>query len=488
MISPVKPEVTASTNATTGTEAAFQAVVDSIVKRFDELGIAYCLLRNRDEIPSGLGKWADIDFLVSADTDPEGLYAAFADLQPAQMVPYRDRAIAFFFPVLDRFLRVDMFYGDPDYRSMPFATNAEIMAGRWLDRGYMVAPLLYQAYVTGISKLLWNGAFPARYAPMFGDVARTQPAALHRLLATAFGDSLADELLRLAQRGELLQAPGLSGRCRKALLITSVRRRPVATLRGIAKQSAIAIQERTHPTGLDVVLLGPDGSGKSSVCQTIASMEHRRIPFLIADYIVLYHRVLPPLTTVASRVSGRDVRPKSSPGRPQESPLHRPLVWFTKYLYYTTDQWISEVTWMRHRLSHATLLLRDRHLMELVIDSRRYRFAGPAIFPRIIAHLVPRPDLVIFLDAPAEVVHRRKQELSLAELARQRERYRELVGRLPHGRIVNGNQPFEQVVNDVLGVIAEETQARTRQRYGMAADAPHNAASSEAQAAPWPTS
>ena len=54
MISPVKPEVTASTNATTGTEAAFQAVVDSIVKRFDELGIAYCLLRNRDEIPAGL--------------------------------------------------------------------------------------------------------------------------------------------------------------------------------------------------------------------------------------------------------------------------------------------------------------------------------------------------------------------------------------------------------------------------------------------------
>lgn len=467
MISSLRPEVNDLTDSMSTTEAAFQALVDNIVRCFDEHDIPYCLLRNRDAIPAGLLKWADIDFLVSRDVGPERLYAAFADLQPAQMVPYRDVAVAFFFPVLDRFLRVDMFYGDPDYRSVPYANNAEIMAGRQPDQGYMVAPRLYQAYIAGISKVLWNGYFPERYVPLFAEVATNQPDELHRLLTTAFGTRMADEFLSLAQNGQLLQAPNLSRRCRKALWTKALRTRPAASLLGLTKQFVVSIRERIHPTGLDVVLLGPDGSGKSSVCQTIASMEHRRIPFHGAEYVVLYHRMLPPLTAVASRVSGRDVRPRANPGHPQDSPLHQPLVWFAKYLYYTVDQWISELTWMRDKLSHSRLLLRDRHLMELVIDARRYRFVGPAIFPRIIAHLTPRPDLVIFLDAPPQVVHLRKQELDLDELTRQRRRYRELVEALPHGRIVNGDQRFDDVVSDVLQMIAEETHARTQRRYGL---------------------
>ena len=459
------PRVTESTSPISTTEAAFQALADGIVDRFEQHHIPYCLLRNRDDIPKGLLYWADIDFMVATGIGAKRLYQMFADLQPAQMIPYRGVQDSFFFPVLDRFLRVDMYYGDPEYRSVPFATNAEIIAGRWRDRGYMVAPLVYQPYVAGFSKLLWGGEFPDRYAPMLGDVARRQPMDLHRILVSVFGNEMADELLMLAQNDQMLQTPDLSGRCRRALWAKALRTRPVHSLRGLAKQLVIAVLQRIHPMGLDVVVLGPDGSGKTSVCQAIVSMECRRIPFERAEYLGLYHRILPTLSSLASHISGQEVRLLSNPTHPHDNPPHQPIVWFSKFLYYTVDEWISQMTWMRHKLARTNLLLHDRHLVELMIDARRYRFEGRAILPHIIARLAPRPDLVILLDAPAEVVHRRKQDLDMAEIARQRQEYRSLVAGLPNGRVVNGDQPLDDVVNDVLVVIADEARARTRKRY-----------------------
>jgi thymidylate kinase len=459
-----RPPTNAYTDVAT-TAAAFQALADEIVGRLDASGIPWCLLRNRDDIPMGLLQWADIDILVDKSITAAQLWTIFADLQPAQLISYRGVQSSFFFPVLDHFLRVDMYCGDPEYRAVPFASNRAILADRWRDRGYMVAPTVYQPYVAGISKLLWGGAFPVRYAAPLADVARQEPEVLLPVLREAFGEPLASELLRLAQTNTLLHAPGLTRRCRRALWGKALRARPRSTLNGLAHQMRLAVRERLHPTGLDVAILGPDGAGKTSLCRTIATMEYRCIPYHAAEDIGLYHHVLPTLSQLAGRISGTEVHPVANGRHPHSTPLHHPLIWFAKYLYYTADQWISQASWMRHKLSRSMLLLRDRHLMELTIDARRYRYAGPDILPHLIARLAPRPDLVILLDAPATVLFERKPDLDLAEAARQRDAYRTLVSRLPNGRIVNGAQQLDRVFNDVRTVIAEEARIRTIQRF-----------------------
>ncbi|MGH3609356.1 MAG: hypothetical protein ACRDRD_14875, partial [Pseudonocardiaceae bacterium] len=61
----------------------------------------------------------------------------------------------------------------------------------------------------------------------------------------------------------------------------------------------------------------------------------------------------------------------------------------------------------------------ERGWWDVAIDQRRYRLRSSGWLLRALGHLLPRPDLVIVLRAPAQVLYSRKPELSTAEFERQ---------------------------------------------------------------------
>jgi thymidylate kinase len=55
----------------------------------------------------------------------------------------------------------------------------------------------------------------------------------------------------------------------------------------------------------------------------------------------------------------------------------------------------------------------------------------------------------MLLDAPAEILLARKQELSAEEILRQRNAYLAMVRELPNGHVINAAQSPEQVVAEI---------------------------------------
>jgi thymidylate kinase len=134
--------------------------------------------------------------------------------------------------------------------------------------------------------------------------------------------------------------------------------------------------------------------------------------------------------------------------------------WFIAYApgYYLT---------VHPALARANLVVHDRHLVDVLVDPRRYRYGGPAWLLRLLWRLIPRPDLVILLDAPPEVIQARKQEVPFAETARQRQAYLALVGSMRNGRVVDAGRPLEQVAGDVEDLIVRHLAARLVRRLGL---------------------
>jgi thymidylate kinase len=64
----------------------------------------------------------------------------------------------------------------------------------------------------------------------------------------------------------------------------------------------------------------------------------------------------------------------------------------------------------------------------------------------LLSHFYPRPDLVICLDAPAEVLFARKSEGSVEILARRRQELLRLRSVVPDFTVVDATQPVEQVI------------------------------------------
>jgi thymidylate kinase len=118
------------------------------------------------------------------------------------------------------------------------------------------------------------------------------------------------------------------------------------------------------------------------------------------------------------------------------------------------EAWYRQLV-ARRLARQGNLVIFDRHFMADYPDSyqstsipalRRLRHA-------ILRRAVPQPQVLIYLDAPANVLLRRKGEGTEASLNRQRQAYRTLVEQHPLGAIIDSNRQIDDVIHDVAAAI-----------------------------------
>jgi thymidylate kinase len=191
-----------------------------------------------------------------------------------------------------------------------------------------------------------------------------------------------------------------------------------------------------------VVLLGPDGCGKSSVLERL----ERDLAKRFAEVRVLHLR---PRLGRGGPSGGKTVANPHGPA-PRGFLMSALKLFFLLFDYGTLYPWI----W-RQRTAPAPggLLLFDRYYHDILVDPRRYRYGAPLWLARSLGWFVPKPDLWILLDAPTEILRARKQEVSESELDRQRRTYRDLVKCFSHGQVIDAARPLEAVSREIEGLI-----------------------------------
>jgi thymidylate kinase len=205
------------------------------------------------------------------------------------------------------------------------------------------------------------------------------------------------------------------------------------------------IARRTlHPTGFVLAVLGCDGAGKSTAIRGVRALlepcfRHERV----------FH--------FRPRLGQKD------DGAPNPEPHGEPprgmLASILKLFYYFTDYWLGWFVRIWPAKVRSSLIIFDRHFEDILVDPRRYRFARAGGLSRLLAALVPRPDLTIVLDAPPEVLLARKTELPQDKLARQCAALRALAARPAHLRIAADQTP-DQVMRDMARAVIERLASR----------------------------
>jgi thymidylate kinase len=101
------------------------------------------------------------------------------------------------------------------------------------------------------------------------------------------------------------------------------------------------------------------------------------------------------------------------------------------------------------------LLICDRYYHDLLVDPKRYRYGGPAWAAELVGKLMPQPKLWILLDAPAEVLQARKQEVTLEESARQRQEYLDFVRKQRNHLVVDASKSLDRVITEIAKALME---------------------------------
>src|SRR3954452_3984136 len=181
---------------------------------------------------------------------------------------------------------------------------------------------------------------------------------------------------------------------------------------------------------LSVALIGPDGAGKTSITRRVAELlpvPSRTI--YMGVNLESSSLMLPTTRLILTAKRARGGRPDltvSAAGARAEGP--RPV---GKRVARSVKSGVRMTNWIAEEWFRQAVAAYARRRGEVVIFDRHFfcDYYAYDVVPRhgprplsarvhgiLLARAYPKPDLVIYLDAPAEVLHARKQEGTLAFL------------------------------------------------------------------------
>jgi thymidylate kinase len=193
-----------------------------------------------------------------------------------------------------------------------------------------------------------------------------------------------------------------------------------------------------------VAIIGIDGSGKSTVLSALR--QNFRHPF-VQDVYILQRRS-------RKRAEGKLIL------NYEKSPRSRPFS-IVKLLYQALSWTIRYHFGLFPRMRAGVLILCDHFsFLGTALDPRKSRYGGPHRLVSWVLRIIPRPDVYIFLDAPAEVIYGRKQEITRDEMERLILRYRKAMVKMNNVYVVNAASSLEQVtasVSEILNRVLEQS-------------------------------
>jgi thymidylate kinase len=224
-----------------------------------------------------------------------------------------------------------------------------------------------------------------------------------------------------------------------------------------------------------VALIGPDGAGKT----TLARRLEQELP-MPAHYLYMgvsadsSDRMLP-TTRLAHALKRRRGAAPDNAGPPDPATVRAPkpkgVVKRARRSVRSSFRLANQLAEESYRnvlawryLRRGSIVLFDRHYFS---DYYAYDIAngGAPLSRRVhgwaLRRVYPRPDLVVYLDAPAHVLLARKGEGTVEALERRRGDYLQLADVTPNFEVIDAARPLEDVAADLVRLISRFSAQRT---------------------------
>lgn len=440
-------------------------ILSQVFDTLNMLQVGYCVMNKYEDLPGTIPTDVDIaidnntfnklDFLlekISSENNVKivqkiwhGYYKRAYILSPLKIQePFR--------------LQLD-FFVDFSARGYPkLITNEILLANRRKFKTFYIPDPIIELTFLVMRRIIKNDLRLSHIYTLQALTNKIDAQEIKQRLIEIFGEELGDLIIEtIASQDHTIFQTKIDN-YRKALKKWAQKNNnPIYLVKYGIAQLKRAINRLLNPVGLSVVLLGPDGSGKS----TIAKLTLERVSGSFHGEKLLYWRpfLLPPI----GRLKIWDAQEESQINpRPHDHPRQNRYKSLLRFIYYLFDYVIGypiKVYWGKVK---KKIIIFDRYYYDYLVDMQRYQFNIPKWLPKFFLPIIPSPDITIYLDAEPEELIRRKQELPLREVQRQIYEFRKIILTIPNSYSITTNKPVEDIVQYISFLILEKKSRQTK--------------------------
>lgn len=394
--------------------------------------VKYCILRNYETLPENIGN--DIDLLLDKkcldkfktilfDVARKHKYTLFKSISRFGYNSYwflqknHDEVLHF-----DAWTRLD-------WKGVRWADEKLVLNTRVSHKMFYAPHPNVEVGTLLLKDLIQNGKFRHKYMGKILKRLDEDSKGIQTFLSWGIGGALAKQLCTMSCNNEWDEIDQKKRNVRNNVLLYALKRNPLEPLLGFLRfLFGYLLSLMRRGSGLLIVLVGPDGSGKSTISDGLR--EDLKEIFVNREYYHGHFHIIPELKSLKDALLLKKRANKNTIARPDYE-LHlrskgerevKPYGLLRAMLYvfyYSVDYFLGHFIVAKFR-ARGDLIIYDRYFYDYLIQPVFSRV--PKWLVLFIGKSLPIPDLVVYLKCLPEEIHSRKPELTVQEIKSQQDR------------------------------------------------------------------